>query len=1857
MVRTIPTQNQSQHHWANAAPLAKSISATPLADSLAAAGLPEVFGRYRIIRELGGGGMGTVYLALDSQLDREVALKVPHFNTKADSEFLERFDREAKTAAKLSHANICQVYDVGEIDGRRYLTMEFINGRPLSKMVGLKSMTDTIAIQLIRQVALAVGVAHKQGIIHRDLKPANIMLTLDGKPKVTDFGLARRLGTSDQRLTQSGMIIGTPAYMPLEQLQGELDQVGPHSDVYSLGVILYELLTGHLPFDVPSDAPVMSLFAKILTSPPDSPTKYRPELDPRLETIVLKAIAKQHADRYQTMTEFAAALAEYNASRRAGGVSPPVVPPNATPASNTNFPPTGGLTPPARLAETQNATAAFPVFTDEAPAAPSTTPAPKQKRGKKSPSLKTTVLISAKTLQSRWIKLPFPAQAATIVAGFGALLLLGVILFFRNGNTLVKVTIHADDLQVTFQNSTLSLADGEREFRVSPGDHKLHIQSGNVVFDTDKFTIKKGDTLAATVEVVDDEVIASIEGEVIGRKPLGSPSPKPKPVVAIPNGTATLSTSPAPVVAALAPTTGANASATSPRWSDSDIQAGKVKAPDLSKLKPIWDDDFSSNKSGVSPVNRTVVASVRDGFAHFEVKAGDYFWVDALKRVPRLESFAVRVVAKSKATGRGRQGWRFIVADPDLKGIELVLTKENKLAIAPYRGSDSRSFPTVAHPAIKLESELNELLFIYRHENKRIELYVNGVMVCSPIEWQSSLSNALMHLGIRSTGGGTADFDHLTLWSAKDIPTLEERIAKKELPPPINGVTDEKVDLTTSNTEPPETPETDQETMLVATSQATARVTDSGPKWPEKELAAGQILAPDLKSAKLLFQDDFDDPKSGFKVYQGTKGHGDSGYKDGKYFITGNSKRANRKLASSADIAIQVRGRMSGKATNAWYISLDNHAQKRSLPIGINGEGKLVSGSGGWWPNINAPFVVSHSSVKPGTEWNDLLLVLHRDLLEVYVNGIAVCHPIRVNGTLYPNLTASLGFSRGDNKSGEYEFVKFYDATNVEPAARRTPGSISSPRQITPGKWQPLVDENTPLPDTKYWSFKDGVLKGGYPQNTDATKVYMINLDAFEASDLIIRSRVTVTTPFFGGENIALRRNEKGSVDFWCNNWFGMGRTLKGEPYSIFVDVKDKLFHPKEVDWAIAAVGDQFSIHANGQRIYQTTSKSHLKGGVSLGFKYMGGTFNHPEIMILDGVPNVTKEWVDQTIQKRMNDWLNGTSEEKGQGSVASPPRPVPVSLDDTLKKPKRIRILPAGYCMQVFATADESHAVSHDLGGTVSCFEIASGKKVHDVGKHSPPDWVFEGAFSQALDQYASTAKGVVHVWDITSSGKASTKLPDGGERVEFSADGQRVFAYRGGAIHVYDIAIAKAREAPTFSHSGQISAKLPMTPSPINSDWIYFPCTDNSKEFCLWSIREKKELARFKHHEKGVWGIRVARDGSRILSRAEDGTACVWHPTSGKFERQLDIPNRPYSGTVQISEDGRRGIIQSNEGSLQEWDLELGTKLWEFYPEHSRIHNAYYLSSGRRVLLAVGNGVQLWELPKLDPVKAEKGPLVTKPQTANAPFSTEKAKQHQQAWADHLGVPVTFENSIGMKFSLIPPGEFDMEGNGSQKHRVTLTKPCYLGTYETRQRDFETVVGKTPSKFSSANGGSLDHPVETVLVSDSENFCRKLSAAAGEKEKGRLYRLPTEAEWEYACRAGTTTQYSSGETLTRAQANFKGTGSDAPAPLDTTARVGSYASNAWGLFDMHGNVREWTSDFHTNINGDAVTDPRQTKNNGKWVYKGGDFNSVELWLLGSGARGFGEGGVKRDHIGFRIVLEVPDDAAKRQSQFGASK
>ncbi len=253
-------------------------------------------GRYRIERKLGAGGMADVYLAEDQELGRRVAIKILNGRHANDDQFIERFRREAKNAAALNHPNIVSIYDRGNAEDTYYIAMEFLDGRTLKELIiGRGAAPINVAIEYARQILSALRFAHRHGIVHRDIKPHNVLVDGEGRVKVTDFGIARA-GTS--QMTEAGSIVGTAQYLSPEQAKG--GEVDPRSDLYSLGIVLYELLTGKTPFD--GETPV-EIAMKHLSTMPKPPSKLRPDVPRELDMVVMRALAKNPDERYQSADE------------------------------------------------------------------------------------------------------------------------------------------------------------------------------------------------------------------------------------------------------------------------------------------------------------------------------------------------------------------------------------------------------------------------------------------------------------------------------------------------------------------------------------------------------------------------------------------------------------------------------------------------------------------------------------------------------------------------------------------------------------------------------------------------------------------------------------------------------------------------------------------------------------------------------------------------------------------------------------------------------------------------------------------------------------------------------------------------------------------------------------------------------------------------------------------------------------------------------------------------------------------------------------------------------------------------------------------------------------------------------------------------------------------------------------------------------------------------------------------------------------------------------------------------------------------------------------------------------------------
>lgn len=279
-------------------------TASPMSEDLSE---PLQLPGYTQLREVGRGAMGRVYAAIQEPLGRTVAIKTIWAGTFASQEDVERFRAEAESAAKLDHPNIVPIHEVGRHGDLHYFTMCFVEGDTLKDRIAERGLTGSESAQLVATLAETVEYAHGKGIVHRDLKPANVLIDLAGRPKITDFGLAKRI-ESDSELTATGQVLGTPSYMPPEQAVGDGGRIGPHSDVYALGAILYACLTGRPPFQGTN---VVETLKQVTGREPVPPRQLEPTIDRDLETICLKCLEKEPAKRYATAAELALDLRRF----------------------------------------------------------------------------------------------------------------------------------------------------------------------------------------------------------------------------------------------------------------------------------------------------------------------------------------------------------------------------------------------------------------------------------------------------------------------------------------------------------------------------------------------------------------------------------------------------------------------------------------------------------------------------------------------------------------------------------------------------------------------------------------------------------------------------------------------------------------------------------------------------------------------------------------------------------------------------------------------------------------------------------------------------------------------------------------------------------------------------------------------------------------------------------------------------------------------------------------------------------------------------------------------------------------------------------------------------------------------------------------------------------------------------------------------------------------------------------------------------------------------------------------------------------------------------------------------------------
>jgi WD40 repeat protein len=498
-----------------------------------------------------------------------------------------------------------------------------------------------------------------------------------------------------------------------------------------------------------------------------------------------------------------------------------------------------------------------------------------------------------------------------------------------------------------------------------------------------------------------------------------------------------------------------------------------------------------------------------------------------------------------------------------------------------------------------------------------------------------------------------------------------------------------------------------------------------------------------------------------------------------------------------------------------------------------------------------------------------------------------------------------------------------------------------------------------------------------------------------------------------------------------------------------------------------------------------------------------------------------------------------------------------------------------------------------------------------------------------------SGSVDNTLKVWDAQTGQETLTLKghADDVNSVSFSPDGKRIVSGSDDeTVKVWDAQTGQER----LTLKGHSSTVTSVSFSP-DGKRIVSGSYDNTLK--VWDAQTGQETLTLKGHSDSVTSVSFSPDGKRIVSGSDDKTLNVWDAQTG----QETLALMGHSGavlSVSFSPDGKRIVSGSYDNTLKVWDAHTGLATLTL-KGHLQVYSVSFSPDGKRIASgSFDETVKVWDLDTVGP--SVPSPTATTPLHAVAPFDAAKAGQHQQAWADHLQTPVESTNSIVMKLRLVPAGEFTMgsprtesyRGDDETQHRVTLTKPFYLGVTEVTQEQYQKVMGTNPSHFKGPQ-----NPVETVFWADAVEFCRKLSAMPAEKTAGHLYRLPTEAEWEYACRSGTTTAYGFGDDASRLgdYGWFDG---------NPAHRVGEKKPNAWGLYDMHGNVWEWCQDWYGAYPSGSATDPTGAR--------GGSFRVIRVirggsWISSarvcrSADRSRDAPGYRSSGLGFRVLRSASD-------------
>ena len=1870
---------------------------------------PTKFGRYKILKELGRGAMGAVYLAQDDKLDRKVALKIPQFGGAASAGLLERFYREARAAGNLRHPGICPVYDVGELDGQHYITMAFIEGRPLRDFTkSSKRQEGKQVARVIRKIALAMAEAHEHNVVHRDLKPANVMIDKKNEPVVMDFGLARRATEGEERLTHTGTVIGTPAYMSPEQVDGDNEHVGPQSDIYSLGVIFYEMLAGELPFQ----GNLMSILKQIALKEPRPPVELHSDIDPTLQALCLKMLAKEAKDRPESMEQVAKELSDWLQGRHAptdesGELETSRVPGQKR-KKNEAVEATDPMTAPG-VPRSESLAEEFPSAIDMSV----TTQYPR------------TGILSGR---------PPKNQKLLLWGGLGgaAILLAGIVFFLSLGGKYdVKITVEDPSISLKVDGEAVDIEGNGAPIRLSAGEHTLHVEMNGFESDTDSFTVKKDGRNAVHVARLDGK-LAIIPGD--------------KPVVPADTVASTAKTNSGSPGSGRASSATGSASAPPPAVAPFDV--AQAKAHQAAWAKHLGEAVETTNSIGMK------FAVIPPG--EFEMGVGAKSVHVTLTKPFR---FGVHEVTQEQ--------WTTVMETTPWVGYGAAVGPD--IAAAKISWNDALVFCRTLTTRERAEGRLpadreyrlpTEAEWEFCCRAGTVTAYSfgdNPSLLNRHAHWSDKKPSGVQPVGRKIPNAWGLYDTHGNLWEwcqdvyIAELPGGIDPLVKSGGQDPVRrgGSWDiGGANHIRSDTRAP--------FAAMKTSRDTGFRVVVGNLTPP--LAVAPFDAAQAKAHQQAWADYLGEPVEttnsiGMKLAvippgEFTMGDGNDAvpvkltkpFRLGIHEVTQDQWKAvmgtepwkgQTKIQEGEDVPASYLSWMDATEFCSRLTELARADERLSageeyrLPTEAEWESACRAGTMtrysfgndaaqlgqyAWYEasSQNAGEAYAHGvGLKKPNPWG--LYDMHGNLWEwcfdtystTLTGGLdpvaesTVVDADRVHrGGSWLQDAENCHSTMREGRNAQWPPYNFgfrvamtIDTAKLETAPGATNSASAPPPAVAPfdtakakahqQAWadylrQP-VEEIVDLSDGVKMAFvlipSSEFLMGSTDDEQarflEATKTSYNKLAADRLASEGSQHQVRITRPF------RLSRHEVTVGQFrQFVKESGYRTDAERDGKGGFSHLNGKWVQDPSFVWNAESNFDQTDDHP----VKNVSSNDAIAFcqwlSRKIGSQYLLPTEAQWEYACRAGT---TEYWHsgDGEVDVLQFGWFRSNSDRRSHpvGQL----KPNAFGLFDMHGNESE-------WCSDSWLEQQKylSEPVDDPVGPPISKHRV-----------HRGGSWDFVPEFGRSATRsadYASHRDGHIGF-------RVAQVITEPGRPFAIVADSDR---------DTTEWIIARGGHVIVNGHDGWISEVTELPAGELQVRLIKFFKPLIGIDADLVPLRELKHLEFL-----GIDGVNVSTAGlaglDRLprLERLSRGTNPLKDEDLAALARLKSLRSLFIAGVrmtpTQCATLARTmprlvSINLTGNGSLDDaavaplGELRGLTTL--------QLHGTKVTAAGIAELQKAlpdckiewdGNQTGSASPPAVIPPGAT-GTASTPP-PAVAPFDTATAKQHQQAWAKHLGLPVEYTNSVGMMFVLIPPGEFMMGSTAEEiaaaphfasedgywtacakgeapRHAVRISRPFYLGKHEVTQNTYSQLMGNNPSDFSVT--GALKErvvgldtslfPVEMVGWSDSIAFCNRLSEQANLTQvsfgaetamtppiKGNGYRLPTEAEWEFACRAGTTTQFYSGDQVQDLhQVGFSGGNSQ-----HRTHAVGELAANPFGLFDTHGNVWEWVLDhwdidYYQQFESSTAVDPFSMKTAGDVRgVRGGFWGTPELRC--SSSRRFGQHIIhKHGHNGFRVAISV---------------